>query len=1488
MDLGSIWTVIVDSGLKSAVLCAGGLVVAGALMRHSSAARRHVIYAGILIACLLLPMMSLLLPQWRVLPQWSTPVAQVMSSAPVVMTVAQPVAFEPMPLPLATEVPSQPAPVAVVSPAFTPEPIQPAWYTQFTLTQWLSSTWLAGATLFLFPILLGQLAILRVRRSARQIHGALMSSRCHMPMACGLFHRAIILPEDAHTWTAARREAVIRHESEHLRRCDCLWQQLGQFARALYWFNPLVWLLHHHMLCEAERACDDAVLTEGSKPSDYAEHLLAIATTGRSDLLLASAGVAMARASSLEGRLLSILDAARNRRAVTRRVIWVCMLLLLAVAVPLAMVRAQTPTTGAQADAGSSRNAPIDEATARTIRDAVETIATCTEIDPRVQQALNTLNGIPDDVISTGLVDYLKSDTDTMRRSAVYILFRGNLANIDPAVPVLLSLCKHQEDLTRGMAALALGQRHVAQGYKTLTDMAADASPYARRCAVYALGLLGNSEALPLLRGIAAGDPQAPVRQNAQAAITMLMNPATTRPGQVPPAAATPSTPTAPVSEGIRLELRKESSLVRWQVYTALPGSFPLFTWDVPADARDTTGYMGFIVTPVPRADVQNLPQQELWRALNDVDKMKWFVMGLRADTRSIRYAQAGAPEQDGVLTVGTAKSLTEGFYLVMVSGYQGHYRPQEGRQPIVSGGCVLKVGNPKEPPKPDFSKLTPEQMQAKVQEWVEDFFSGNYRDITARKAIEWGKAQKLDNGNWQIRYKYEATIWNKDKVIHDKLFTFTPEGGFVGVQDVPGRLPATAPRVLSTEPASRSKGVPATLKEIKVVFSSPMDTSGFSFVGAGPAFPKTTDKPRWIDDRTCVLPVQLEPGHDYWLQLNNSNFRNFRGKDGQPIEPYPVWFQTAGGNPPGPPVVAETSPKDETNDVDPSLTEIRVTFSQPMDSEGMSWVGADDFFHRLGKPRWIDDRTCVMPVKLLPNQTYRLSFNSSTFMGFCGKSGVPSLPSLLSFKTRAAAPAKPITAEDRSKADELAKEGWDLWQKQQFAPASERFAEAVKLNPNATNAWNGLGWALFNAGNAAEAHNAFASCVALAPNHPAALNGLGQIELQQGDLAQSEKHLLAAAPTSSAAWWGLAKLYLVQGKYDEAAKWTDRILKEDPGNADAKQLRAAAQEKRLPDELRDLKAKAQEQGKVNIIQPASPAADAGLPPLTRRDVNKPVSEFAQKVDLSTPESAWAAWQRANSRMDAQAVVDLSWVVIPLEDEKAFWERELARNPENVKIFTQAIAASKLLEVFLDRDELATTITYLAFPEGKGRDPYSIRVFGKIGGEWKNLGEDRSATLEEARTLPQIKRSGYWNQFQGIKAARGNAKTDASSTTTFEHVIAIELAKASFLEGDRIVIREIRGTAPTITPGNTYLITGAYTLKSHERATIGAFTTAADPSEGSGPIAKGQVASINKGEGAFTLTMPVTIRGQTHLSLYPVEGGGSFGEMYFNSPQGAK
>ena len=71
------------------------------------------------------------------------------------------------------------------------------------------------------------------------------------------------------------------------------------------------------------------------------------------------------------------------------------------------------------------------------------------------------------------------------------------------------------------------------------------------------------------------------------------------------------------------------------------------------------------------------------------------------------------------------------------------------------------------------------------LQALVEKFFTQNYRDITARKTIEWGEPTTETSGNRSIRYKYEATIWDRNKIIQNKKFIYAPNGEFVSVEDL-------------------------------------------------------------------------------------------------------------------------------------------------------------------------------------------------------------------------------------------------------------------------------------------------------------------------------------------------------------------------------------------------------------------------------------------------------------------------------------------------------------------------------------------------------------------------------------------------------------------------------------------------------------------------------------------------------------------------------
>lgn len=114
------------------------------------------------------------------------------------------------------------------------------------------------------------------------------------------------------------------------------------------------------------------------------------------------------------------------------------------------------------------------------------------------------------------------------------------------------------------------------------------------------------------------------------------------------------------------------------------------------------------------------------------------------------------------------------------------------------------------------------------------------------------------------------------------------------------------------------------------------------------------------------------------------------------------------------PPVVVKTVPSAGSTTVDPSLTEIRVTFSKPMQDGSWSWCtwSEESFPEMPGKIHYLaDGRTCVAPVKLQPGKFYALWLNSERFQNFKANNGEPAVPYLLSFQTRAANAAPPSAA---------------------------------------------------------------------------------------------------------------------------------------------------------------------------------------------------------------------------------------------------------------------------------------------------------------------------------------------------------------------------------------------------------------------------------------------------------------------------------------------
>ncbi len=105
------------------------------------------------------------------------------------------------------------------------------------------------------------------------------------------------------------------------------------------------------------------------------------------------------------------------------------------------------------------------------------------------------------------------------------------------------------------------------------------------------------------------------------------------------------------------------------------------------------------------------------------------------------------------------------------------------------------------------------------------------------------------------------------------------------------------------------------------------------------------------------------------------------------------------------PPSVVRTVPLCGDDAVDPSLSEISVTFSKEMKVTGHCWswcsVEEGSFPELAGDTEYLDDnRTCVLHVVLEPEKTYAIWINVDQFQSFQDTAGHPAVPYLLVFRT--------------------------------------------------------------------------------------------------------------------------------------------------------------------------------------------------------------------------------------------------------------------------------------------------------------------------------------------------------------------------------------------------------------------------------------------------------------------------------------------------------
>ena len=359
--------------IKATLLLAAAALVHAGIRRRASAALRHLLWTVTVAGMLLLPILSVALPEWVVMTR-SVP-ASALGAGPVLDSVEEP-ATGALPAPVAA-----PAAAAVEADSGASAGLRPGGFAaladRLSWVGMVAGVYATGVFVLLIYLAMQRRSVRRLARAATDASGSdwtqllsecagrmgvdrpvrlLRSRERSMPMTFGTRRPAILLPATADTWPEDRQRAVVLHELAHVARYDCLTQSLAFAACAMYWFHPAVWWVSRRLRIERELACDDRAIAAGAPARAYAGHLLEIAYAFGSHRAPALA-VSMARPRHLEGRMLAVLDAARNRRVPSLRVRVAGAALAAALLVPLASVT----STVAAVEPGAGRT-PTSEA----------------------------------------------------------------------------------------------------------------------------------------------------------------------------------------------------------------------------------------------------------------------------------------------------------------------------------------------------------------------------------------------------------------------------------------------------------------------------------------------------------------------------------------------------------------------------------------------------------------------------------------------------------------------------------------------------------------------------------------------------------------------------------------------------------------------------------------------------------------------------------------------------------------------------------------------------------------------------------------------------------------------------------------------------------------------------------------------------------------------------------------------------------------------
>jgi beta-lactamase regulating signal transducer with metallopeptidase domain len=862
---------------KVTVLLAVGWAIHGALsIKQSDARWRLLLWRGLIAGLLLVPAIQWL-SGWRIL--LSRPAT--LRTETAIVTPAEKAAVPARPISSAAPAPaSMQKPLALNitgAPLETPRISIFAWAGE-RIPQLLLVAWLIGIGVLLLRTWALLSRLRRMRSASRPAAPNFQSfldrigremgckkpallrfaSDIESPFLIGLWRPAIVLPDRmASPEYGDDLPGVLAHEAAHVRMHDLGWMALGRFVSTLLWFHPLAWRLRAAHTAACEEACDAAAAKYVGNPAAYSSTLARVALAIVRPVPSAG-GIPMARSSQIISRL-RLLE--RRAHSYSFRRSWVLLSIAFgAVALAaLAGIRvayaADTQSTapkytvtveGVITDAVTGK--PVSGADVRgwvCVGSGPDRPERCAEQQVKTDDAgryeltLNTAFDTSGETKGEGLVALSVKASD-YGTQPVFVKPWGkskklNFTNVDVALnqgrkifgrivnaqnqPVAGARLAVHDGLSGGWDDWGAwgsatsgenGQFEIWLNRERPKDMASNpwliavkpGAGTAVRWGILKEDSLGDIMLNP--GGTAAGKV-VDGRGNAVSGCTVnafhypfgrLGQTTTDANGHWEMTGLPSKTALADFIE--RKTGRKISSFSNTDIYV-WNGTRPEFNY--------VRGEGGWVLSPAPDAgiaveenSVAVVPDivlgaqaarekaRENEAKMPTVDPLKAEMMGRVEDFFMHNYRDVTSrktlawsdvtKDADGNLTI---------HYKYLATIWNRDKMIIEDIFTFDSKGNFVSVKKAEGYPQ----KYAPEPADTSTQEGlkklVEKFFSENFRDVTARKTVEWGQREAKPDGNVSIRYMYEATIWGKDKLMMNQVFTFNVKGEYVSYENVAG-----------------------------------------------------------------------------------------------------------------------------------------------------------------------------------------------------------------------------------------------------------------------------------------------------------------------------------------------------------------------------------------------------------------------------------------------------------------------------------------------------------------------------------------------------------------------------------------------------------------------------------------------------------------------------------------------------------------------------